>query len=98
MSVAALDSDLASYERVRSLFEFQPAEGDALLAKLTTFTTSYRTYAADYEQVQSLLSKTEHFDLAAATAGKLGSIGAEGSFLNRAVTLEGLQAHTMSNK
>ena len=57
--MSSLESELASYERVRSLFEFQPAEGDALLTKLTSFTSMYRTYTADYAQVQAILSKSD---------------------------------------
>ena len=96
VSVVSLDSDLAAYERVRSMFEYQPAEGDALVSKLTTFTTLYRTYVADLAQVRAVLSKSDWID-ATTKAGKVSS-GGEVAAFNSAVTLEGLQAHTVSKR
>ena len=94
--MAVLDSYLAAYERVRSLFEFQPAEGDALLTKLTSFTSTYRTYSADYKQVQAIVSASDWID-ATNKVGKAGRSGELAAF-NNAVTLEGLQAHTVSKR
>ena len=94
--MVSLDSDVSAYERVRSLFEFQPAEGDALINKLTLLTHMYRSYSAEYKQVQAILSKSDWIEPTTRVGQAAG--GGEIAGLSSAVTLEGLQAHTVSRR
>ena len=96
LSGASLEADLSAYRRVERLFELKADEKTALEVKLPSLTEAYRVYAAEHKRLVGRLSASDWID-AAAKGGKAAS-GGKSAALGNAVTLEGLQAHTLSKR
>ena len=96
LSGASLDADLSAYRRVERLFELRVDERAAVEVKLPSLTEAYRAYAAEHRRLVDKLSASDWID--AATKGAKAAGGGKGAALGSAVTLEGLQAHTLGKR
>jgi len=90
--------ELAAYKRVERLCDVRPehADGAALVDRLAKFTGAYSVYAAEYKRVAEKLSASDWVDMSAKASKAAG--GSRTEPVSSAVTLEGLQTHTLSKR